>query len=198
MKKALVIFCTLVLLSLIITPLLPLNGEEEIYDNTIRLHVLANSDSNEDQTLKLKVRDSVLTRVRRELAECNTRLEAEQKIEDIADDIMICAQDTIRNNGYDYNVHMTLEHEYYPTREYEGVRMPAGTYLSLKIMIGEAQGKNWWCVLFPPLCTSSAKPKATLKEAGFTPSQIRILTEDEAPKYKIKFRLLELFEKWFS
>ncbi len=197
MKKILICFCTFVFILALITPLLPLKGEGDIYENTIRLHVLANSDDPKDQELKLKVRDSILERVSGELSDCKTRLEAEKKVEDISDDILITAQNTICENGFDYTVHLTLDHEYYPTREYEGVSMPAGTYLSLKIMIGEAEGQNWWCVLFPPLCTSSAKPKSTLKEAGFTPDQIRILTEDENPKYKLKFKFLELFESWF-
>ena len=92
---------------------------------------------------------------------------------------------------------MTLDREYYPTREYEGVSMPAGTYLSLRVMIGEAKGQNWWCVLYPPLCTSSAKPESTLKQAGFTPAQIRVLTEGESPRYKLKFKFLEFFESLF-
>ncbi|MBQ4562806.1 MAG: stage II sporulation protein R [Clostridia bacterium] len=198
MKKALICFCTFVFIAAVLLPLLPLEGEAEVYDSAIRLHVLANSDDKEDQALKLKVRDSVLELVSKEIAECSTRYDAQCKVEDIRDDITIKAQNTVYEEGYDYPIHVTLDNEYYPTREYDGVKMPAGTYLSLRVLIGEAEGQNWWCVLYPPLCTSTAKPETTLKEAGFTPSQIRILTEGESPKYKLKFRILEIFEGWIN
>lgn len=194
-KKALICFCTLVFIAAVLLPLLPLEGEAQVYDSAIRLHVLANSDSDEDQALKLKVRDSILELVSKEIEGCNTRYDAQCKVEDIRDDITIAAQNRIYAEGYDYAVHVTLDNEYYPTREYEGVRMPAGTYLSLRVLIGDAEGQNWWCVLYPPLCTSAAKPESTLKEAGFTPSQIRILTEGESPRYKLKFKILEMFFK---
>ena len=198
MKKALICVCTFVFIAAVLLPLLPLEGEAEVYDSAIRLHVLANSDDKEDQALKLKVRDSVLELVSKEIAECSTRYDAQCKVEDIRDDITIKAQNTVYEEGYDYPIHVTLDNEYYPTREYDGVKMPAGTYLSLRVLIGEAEGQNWWCVLYPPLCTSTAKPETTLKEAGFTPSQIRILTEGESPKYKLKFRILEIFEGWIN
>ena len=194
MKKALICFCTLVFLAAVLLPLLPLEGEAQVYDSAIRLHVLANSDSKEDQELKLKVRDRILEFVSAEINECSTRYDAQCKVEDIRDNIAIEAQNTVYDEGYNYAVHVTFDNEYYPTREYDGVRMPAGTYMSLRVLIGDAEGQNWWCVLYPPLCTSAAKPETTLKEAGFTTSQIRILTEGESPKYKIKFRILEFFE----
>ncbi len=198
MKKAIIIFCSFVFILAVILPLLPLEGEAEVYDSAIRLHVLANSDSDEDQALKLKVRDTVLELVSEEIEGCSTRYDAQLKVEDIRDDITIAAQNRIYDEGYDYAVHVTLDNEYYPTREYEGVRMPAGTYLSLRVLIGDAAGQNWWCVLYPPLCTSAAKPESTLKEAGFTPSQIRILTEGESPRYKVKFRILEIIEQFIE
>jgi len=192
-KRSLIIFCTLVFILCALLPVLPLQGEQEIYDNTIRLHVIANSDSEEDQELKLKVRDSVLELMSKEFQNVSTKEEAKEKIEDMKDDISLVVDNTIRNNGYNYSFKITLSKELYPTREYEGVRLPSGEYLSLRILIGEAEGKNWWCVLFPALCTSSAKPKEKLKEAGFSSEQIKILTEGEKPKYVLRFRILELF-----
>ena len=194
-KKITICFCTFVFIAAVLLPLLPLEGEAQVYDSAIRLHVLANSDSEEDQALKLKVRDTVLEFVSDEINGCNTRYDAQCKVEDIRDDITIAAQNRIYAEGYDYAVHVTLDNEYYPTREYEGIKMPAGTYLSLRVLIGDAEGQNWWWVLYPPLCTSTAKPESTLKEAGFTPSQIRILTEGESPRYKMKFKILEIFEE---
>ncbi len=198
MKRALITFCTFVFVLAVLTPLLPLEGEAQIYDEAIRLHVLANSDSDEDQALKLAVRDAVLEDVSLILENCNTRYEAEQAVRSSEDIIKESAQKIIKDNGYNYKVNITFANEYYPTKEYEGVSMPAGTYLSLKVMIGQAEGQNWWCVLYPPLCTGSASPEDTLSEAGFTPSQIRILTEGESPKYKLKFKFLEILESLFS
>ncbi|MBR6513270.1 MAG: stage II sporulation protein R [Clostridia bacterium] len=193
MKKVIIFFSAFVCLTAILFPLLPLQGEAEVYDNAIRLHVLANSDSEDDQALKIKVRDAVLELVSEEITDCTSRYEAECKVEDICDNIAIAAQNKIYEEGYDYSVRVTLDNEYYPTREYEGVRMPSGTYMSLRVLIGDAEGQNWWCVLYPPLCTGTAKPKTTLKQAGFTPEQIRVLTEGESPKYKVKFKILEIF-----
>jgi len=94
--------------------------------------------------------------------------------------------------GQSVSVH--LGQEYYPTRGYDGLRLPAGTYESLRIVIGEGAGHNWWCVLFPPLCVNTAAPENQLIEAGFTGSQVKILTECENPRYVLKFRILE----WIS
>lgn len=193
-KRFLIIFSTFVFILALVLPLLPLSGETDIYDEAIRLHVLANSDSEEDQNLKLKVRDNVLELVRQKIECCHTRYEAEQTIESNIAKIEKCAIETIKSENYDYPVKVTLTNEYYPTREYEDVRMPAGTYASLRILIGNAEGHNWWCVLYPPLCTSSAEPKKTLQQSGFSDPQIRVLTENENPKYVLKFRTLEFFE----
>lgn len=198
MKRSLICFCALVVLLAAVMPLLPLQGEEQIYDNAIRLHVIANSDSEEDQELKLLVRDRILAVIDCELDDCTSRYEAEEKIREIEDILLAEAIEEVNRNGYGYPVRVILENEYYPTREYEGVNMPAGTYLSLRVMLGDATGQNWWCVLYPPLCLDAAAPKKTLSEAGFTPSQIRILTEGENPKYKLKFKFLELIEGLFG
>ena len=194
-KKALICFCTLVFIAAVLLPLLPLEGEAQVYDSAIRLHVLANSDSEEDQALKLKVRDSILELVSKEIEGCNTRYDAECKVEDIRDDITIAAQNRIYAEGYDYAVHVTLDNEYYPTREYEGVKMPAGTYLSLRVLIGDAEGQNWWCVLFPPLClSSSVEAEDALAGAGMTEENVATITEDK-PVYRIRFKLLEFLQE---
>ena len=108
------------------------------------------------------------------------------------------AEKTLRDNGSDYHVSALIGKENYPTREYGDIRLPAGNYSSLRVMIGKAEGKNWWCVLFPPLCTGTAKPDDTLVAAGFTPGEVRILTDSESPEYTLKFRILEIFGSLFS
>lgn len=198
MKKALLIFCTLVVVFVLILPFLPVNGEERIYDEVIRLHVLANSDSSSDQALKLKVRDKILEMVKEFSDTVSTKKEAIKNIVSNIDNMKAAARECIAKEGFAFPVEITLTEEYYPTREYEGVSMPKGKYLSLRVLIGKAKGQNWWCVLYPPLCTSCAEPKQTLKEAGFTSSQIKVLTEGEKPKYRIRFRILEFFEELFG
>jgi len=198
LKRAILIFSILTVLCVSLIPVLPIQGEEKIYDKTLRLHVIANSDSEEDQWLKLQVRDRILELMSSTFDEANSRKEAIDIVNTHYDELLRCAENEIADKGYDYKVDITLTEEYYPTREYEGVSLPAGNYLSLRVLIGKAEGQNWWCVLFPPLCTSSAEPKKKLKEAGFTSPQIKVLTEGESPKYKLKFRILELFNGFFD
>ena len=192
--KAKITFCTCVVLLMLVMPFLPVRGEGEIYNTTIRLHVLANSDSTEDQTLKMQVRDAVISKVN-ELAANTKEFDEVKKIyETSLDDIRLAAQNTVYENGYDYQVNVTLTEEYYPERQYENVRLPSGRYNSLKVSIGSEEGQNWWCVLFPPLCTQAAEAKEELAQTGFTPNQIRVLTDSETPKYVIRFRILEWAE----
>lgn len=138
---------------------LPVHGEAEIYDTVVRLHVLANSDSDEDQALKLKVRDAVLDVTSPLVADCHTRAEAAAALEGAFEDIHAAAESVIAAEGREDlsgTVTVTLDVEQYPERTYESCCFPAGKYLSLRVCIGEAAGKNWWCVLFPPLCLSAA------------------------------------------
>lgn len=191
--KKLIIFTSILLILAAIVPILPTAEDAEIYERTLRLHVVANSDSESDQEVKLKVRDAVLELLSEELETVSDRPEAAELVKRREADIIACAKKVLIAEGMDDEVSVKLGEEYYPRREYEGARLPAGRYLSLQILIGESAGKNWWCVLFPTLCTSSAKPKDELTDAGFTIGQVRLITDNESPRYKLKFRLLELF-----
>ena len=181
---------------------LPIHGEEAIYDSVIRLHVLANSDSDSDQALKLKVRDAVLEKTSVLLADVKTRDEAEEILRASLEEIADVAARTVRDAGFRESVAVTLGFEEYPTRRYENLAFPAGEYLSLRVMIGEAAGQNWWCVLFPPLCLSAATEKAEAEEAflsaGLTDEQYRIITDSDGGKYKLRFKILELAEALFG
>ena len=181
---------------------LPIHGEGAIYDSVIRLHVLANSDSDSDQALKLKVRDAVLEKTSVLLADAKTRDEAEKILRASLEEIADVAARTVRDAGFRESVAVTLGFEDYPTRRYENLAFPAGEYLSLRVMIGEAAGQNWWCVLFPPLCLSAATEKAKAEEAflsaGLTDEQYRIITDSDGGKYKLRFKILELAEALFG
>ena len=182
--------------------ILPIHGEAAVYDSVIRLHVLANSDSDEDQALKLTVRDAVLQKTQEILKDVTTREEAEQILGQSLEQIRLCAEACVRKEGRSDAVAVSLGEEHYPTREYENLAFPSGEYLSLRVMIGEAQGQNWWCVLFPPLCLSAATTKAEAEEiflsAGLTEQQYRIITDSDNAKYRLRFKILEVAQDLFN
>ncbi len=197
MVKAIGAFCISFLLAFVLMSFLPLNGEEEIYENMIRLHVIANSDSAEDQSLKLKVRDAILDSV--EGMELNSMDEARNEMEKSIERLEKCANEVILAEGYDYPVNIVLGKENYPERIYEGFTLPEGTYISLQVKIGSAGGKNWWCVLFPPLCTTSAMEREeSFIAAGFTGEQYETITKPEKKSYKIKFKIVEIIKNLFD
>ncbi len=195
-KIFLPIFITAILLT--VACILPIHGEGEIYDKVIRLHVIAASDSNIDQSLKLAVRDEILSYVASLSEGCTEKAHAEEKISGSLDKIREKAEAALRARGCSHSVTVSLGKESYPTREYEGMRFPSGEYSSLKVMIGPAKGQNWWCVLFPPLCVGMATEASdTLVQTGFTPNQVKILTDSDSPTYTLKFRLLEWLSEIF-
>ena len=197
MKNLLALSVTVILLFIVLGAL-PIHGEDKIYDNVLRLHVLANSDSDEDQALKLKVRDAILERSSELFGELESIDEAAESINANIDAITEVARKVISDNGYDYPVSVTLTNEHYPTRSYEALSFPSGEYLSLRVMIGDAEGQNWWCVLFPPLCLSAATDKTVAEDAfisvGLTGEQYRIITESDNTKYTVRFKILETIE----
>lgn len=166
---------------------------QELSDRVVRLHVLANSDSEEDQALKLKVRDRILAYTEPILAGSADRREAEALLRGHLLEMEGIAVEEIRANGYDYRVSVRLEDASFPTREYEGFTLPAGKYLALRIVIGEGAGRNWWCVVFPPLCAAAAEevPETALA-AGLSPGQVGLITE-ENEGYVLKSKLVEFW-----
>ena len=195
-------FSILTALALPFAAVIPSEEEAAVYDSVIRLHVLANSDSDEDQALKLKVRDGILSTAAGLVEGCTDFESAREALEGALPELRDAALGVLRREGSDYDVRVTLTREEYPTREYRGVTLPAGEYTSLRVLIGEAAGHNWWCVLFPQLCVTTASEGGEvgdftilddtepLVEAGLTPSQIELITGD-SPRVTVKFRLLE-------
>ena len=172
-----------------------LGQQEELGRKVIRLHVIANSDSPEDQALKLRVRDRVLARAQEILEQSADRAEAEIRLRESLPELEAIAEETVRANGYDYAVTAELEDTAFPTKEYDGFSLPAGEYLALRILIGEGVGQNWWCVVFPPLCTAaSAGVPETALAAGLTEDQVSLMTEEDGG-YQLKFKAVELWER---
>ena len=169
--------------------------QDALAQKMIRLHVIANSDSDADQALKLEVRDKVLdfttTVLQRsaDMEDAQVRLRAElTRIETIA-------RREIAAQGYDYPVTAQLASAEFPLKEYDGFSLPAGEYMALRLVIGEGEGRNWWCVVYPPLCTAAAADMPqTAIQAGLTDDDVSLITGEDTG-YVLKFRSLELWEQ---
>lgn len=180
------------------------NIQKGIADEVIRLHVLANSDEDYDQQLKIKVKDGIVKMLENELhnsmSKDETRIILLQNLDKIEDK----AKEIIEENGYNYNVSTKITFDDFPTKQYGDVVLPAGEYEALKVEIGEAKGKNWWCVMFPPLCFVDASVKEVPKEdkdmlkSVLTDTEYDIVTkadnENDIP-IKIKFKIVEMWQK---
>ena len=167
--------------------------QRELADSVIRFHVIANSDSEEDQTLKLAVRDRVLAQAEELYPEDATLAEAQAALEGHLSALAAAGQAVVEEQGFDYPVTAQLTDCWFPTKEYEGFALPAGNYTALRVVIGEGEGQNWWCVVFPPLCLGAASETVDqAAQAGlFTPGQVALVT-GEGEGYVLKFKAMEL------
>lgn len=185
--------CSLVLT--VLFSMLPFEAScQEIKDDVFRLHILANSDSDEDQSLKLKVRDEILRFTESLYKNSGSKEEALRLTKDNLQAIANRAKQVICDSGYDYSVTAEISQEYFDTRTYENVTMPSGTYQALRIIIGEGKGHNWWCVMYPSLCVGASTDYDAL-EKNMNDSEIQLLTKE---KCTYKFKIVEYFEKFKS
>ena len=175
-------------------------------DKLIRFHVIANSDTDEDQKLKLKVRDAVISYLQPKLENSKSIDESEAIIKNEYKQLETISRNIILKNGYDYNVNLGLQYSNFPAKQYSSVVLTAGKYKALKIIIGEGKGKNWWCVMFPPLCfvddengVIDEKTNEKLKEILTTQEYDLIMArnKNEANNLKFKFKIAELFQNIF-
>lgn len=168
--------------------------QSELSENLIRLHVVANSDSDEDQSLKLHVRDAVLKELNTQLSGCPDKKAAEKVISENREALIKTAEDALAERGKSSPVSLSLTRESFPTVKYDTFALPAGSYTSLRIIIGEGAGHNWWCVVFPPLCLRAAEENASFKNLGISDETMKIISEN-SEGYVVKFKLLELVSK---
>ena len=177
---------------------------DDYKEKLIRFHVLANSDSDEDQALKLKVRDEVISYLQPKLENSKTIQQSEKIILSEESNLMDICKETIKENGYDYDVSINLGYSKFPTKQYSSVVLPAGEYKSLKIIIGEGQGRNWWCVMFPPLCFVDEQNNVIDKETDkklkevLTDEEYKLIVEKDNKKIndlQIKFKIVEIVQK---
>ena len=168
---------------------------QSVREDVVRLHILANSDSEKDQNIKLKVRDALLEKNTLILSDGVNQDNAVEYYELSKDELLETASDVLRENGFDYDVKVFLEKEYFETREYGELIFPAGEYTALKVVLGEGRGKNWWCVMFPPLCVPAADDIEVKNntEDYLTESGNEIVNGGK--KYIMKFKLLEMYEE---
>lgn len=174
-----------------------------ISDSVFRLHVIANSDSDEDQALKLKVRDKLLEYMNSLCSSTSSKEDAMRIANEHIEDFFEIAKDVILENGYDYDVEISVGECDFPTKNYGDVSLPAGTYDALRVKIGSANGHNWWCVMFPPLCfvdVSSgvvSEESKELLEDTMSDEEFDLITEsDNNSEMNFKFKLVELFENF--
>ena len=167
--------------------------QSALADKMLRLHVIANSNSEEDQALKLRVRDRVLALSETLLQHAETVSDAQRVIRENLPQLQACAQGEVARSGYSYPVTAELTHMYFPTREYESFSLPAGMYDAFRIVIGAGAGRNWWCVMFPPLCITAAEAEVTqsAEKAGLSEEEIAII-EGGGTVYRYEFKLMEL------
>ena len=175
-------------------------------DKLIRFHVIANSDSDKDQKLKLKVRDEVISYLQPKLENSNSIEESEKIIKNEYKTLENISKKVISKNGYNYTVKVGLEYSNFPAKQYSSVVLPAGKYKALRIIIGEGKGKNWWCVMFPPLCfvddqngVIDEKTDEKLKEI-LTPEEYNLIMAKNKIKisnFKLKFKIIEVFQAIF-
>lgn len=161
--------------------------------DVLRLHVIASSDSEDDQTVKLLVRDAVLENGAEIFDGSVTAEQAEEKISPRISEIEQTANKVLRDNGFDYTAKAAVVSEYFDERQYEDITLPAGTYKALKVVLGAGKGKNWWCVMFPPLCLPAAEEKKDEAVAVFGEDGMKVVSGES--KYKVRFRIVEIIEK---
>jgi stage II sporulation protein R len=178
--------------------------QKSIASKIIRFHVLANSDLNEDQALKLKVRDKVLAFIAPKMSSSKSIDESRNILKKYNNEIQQISQEVVKENGYNYAVKTELKEDYFPVKTYGAITLPQGSYEAYRILIGSAKGHNWWCVMFPPLCfTDITKGNVEIEK---TQNEMKkVLTKEEydtvdntqtgQDKIIVKFKIKEEFDK---
>jgi stage II sporulation protein R len=167
-----------------------------IRKEVLRLHVIANSDSDVDQDAKLYVRDQILLEGAALFDGSMNAAEAEENILPHIPALEACARRALRQKGLEYSVEVRVEEYWFNTRTYEeaGVTLPAGRYQAVRVILGAGAGHNWWCVMFPPLCLPAAQPRPAARlDVLLTAGQLRIVKSQ--PKYEIRFKIVEIWER---
>ena len=173
---------------------------EDVKDILIRFHVIANSDSKEDQNLKLKVKDNIIEYLYPFLENANSLDEARKIIIQNEDNILMITNETIKENGNNYSARVELAKDNFPDKSYGNITLPHGEYEALRIIIGDGNGKNWWCVMFPPLCfidVTKGEINEDKSKDELDSEVLKSKKQNEEEKPKIKFKIVEIFNEIF-
>ena len=171
----------------------------DISDNVFRLHVIANSDSKEDQDLKYKVRNALLKYMNFISGNISSKEEAIKLVQENKEEFYAIAKQVISDNGFDYDVNIEIGNFSFPTKDYGDISLPSGFYDALKVKIGSASGQNWWCVMFPSLCFVDVSNGVVPEESkenlqnNMEEEEYNLISSDDI-EFKLKFKLVELFE----
>ena len=188
MRKTVIISAVLILVVFVLGLANDLAGLE---DGLVRLHVVGASDSEEDQAVKLLVKDAVAEHLQESLMGAQTREEALELLRQELPKVEEIANRVLSENGFSETVQVTLTEEEFPRRDYDTFSLPAGIYQSLRVRIGEAAGKNWWCVVFPSFCLGAASEDLRDTAAGAGFSEVLTDTISGEPEYELRFFLLD-------
>lgn len=201
MKKYFILLFVLILFLAISAFSYSYSINENLSENVFRLHVIANSDSKEDQELKYKVRDELILYMKEISSNINSKEEVLKLANNHIEEFKQIAQNVIKANGYDYKVNVEIGNFSFPTKTYGDISFPAGFYDALKVEIGESKGQNWWCVMFPPLCfvdvTSGIVPEESKQnlEENLGQEEYNIISNNqESSAIELKFKIVEFFE----
>lgn len=195
MKTILTSFCIFVLIAFLCLAL-PVSGEERIYEDVIRLHILPASDSREAQDAKILVRDTILAAYGDQLSRSESTEQTELFLKERLGEIEELASLALEEAGMNFAVSVSLAKEEFETRAYGDVTLPRGEYTSLTVRLDEGEGQNWWCVLYPSLCTEVALGESIrIEEEALSEAEKRLIT---ASGFMLRFRTLELLEDIFS
>ena len=171
----------------------------DISNSVFRLHVIANSNSDEDQSLKYKVRDNLLEYMNNICSNCSSKEEAIELVTEHQEEFKQVALETIKNEGYSYDIKINIGNFEFPTKQYGDISLPAGYYDALRVEIGKAEGRNWWCVMFPSLCfidvSSGIVPEESKEELQnvLSDEEYSIISDNSNSEIKLKFKLIEFF-----
>lgn len=163
----------------------------DVREDVIRLHILANSDSEEDQNVKLIVRDALLNSGKELFSGSVSKDNAQECLEAQKTELIEIANKVLAENGFDYKARITLAEEYFTTRSYGDLTLPAGEYTALKVILGSGEGHNWWCVMFPPLCLPAASEETDI-DAFFGEEGGELIKS--SPRYEMRFKIVEVIE----
>lgn len=175
---------------------------KDISEKLIRFHVIANSDEETDQQLKIKVKDNIINYIFPKLKDSKSIDESREILRNNNKQILKIAEKTIKENGYNYSVNSTLDRENFPEKNYGNITLPQGEYEAYRVIIGSGQGKNWWCVMFPPLCfvdvtkgqVSDKETEETMKRVLDDDEYTEISNKNDKNKIKIKFKIVEIIK----